>query len=139
MKIAEFEAVRKWSDVRGIGGENPDPQVQTQRMLQEAIEVHDAVTNNDREEIMDACGDTVVTLVNLCKLYDFTLEEALENAFGVIKYRKGITTPRGDFVRYGKLDEESRVWCDENQGSTGNEYFTDTFLESATPDNFKRD
>ncbi len=132
----QFQAVRQWSDIRDIGGAHPDPQVQTQRMLQEAIEVHDAVTNNDREEIMDACGDTVVTLVNLCKLYDFTLEEALEAAFSVIKYRKGITTPRGDFIRYGKLSNEDKEWCDVSQGSPGEEYFTETALESLTPPDF---
>jgi len=137
--IKQFEEVRQWSDIRGIGGENPDPQVQTQRMLQEAIEIHDAVTNDDREEIMDACGDTIVTIINLCKMYDFTAEECLESAFSVIKYRKGITTPRGDFKRYAKLNDEEKKWCDINQGNVGDQYFLPESLNDLSPEDFKKE
>ena len=137
--MKEFEDVRNWSAIRGIGsGENPDPQVQTQRMLQEAIEIHDAVTNNDRAEIMDSCGDTIVTIINLCKLYDFTAEECLASAFGVIKLRKGVTTERGDFVRYGKLNDEDKLICDTQQGNAGNEYFLEEALETLNPVNFRK-
>jgi uncharacterized protein YabN with tetrapyrrole methylase and pyrophosphatase domain len=134
--IKEFEEVRNWSSQRGIGGK--DPQVQLQRVLQEVTEIHDGICNEDNEEIMDAIGDSIVTLINLAKLYNFTAEEALESAFGVIKYRKGITTPRGDFVRYGKLSDDDKKWCDIAQGNPGNEYFTEEALHSLNPSDFKQ-
>ena len=135
--IEEFEAVRQWSDIRGIGGAG-DKQVQLQRCFQEMVEIHDGICNNDNEEVKDAIGDTIVTLINLAKLFDFTAEEALGSAFGVIKYRKGITTPRGDFVRYGKLSNDDQRWCDINQGSVGDQYFNADALSTLNPDDFKK-
>ena len=134
--MKEFEEVRDWSGIRGIGG--ADAQVQYQRVMQEIVEIHDGMCNKDIDEIKDAIGDSIVTLINLAKLYDFTAEQALGSAFGVIKLRKGITTPRGDFIRYGKLSDEDKVWCDLNQGQIGNEYFDESFLSTATPENFKK-
>jgi uncharacterized protein YabN with tetrapyrrole methylase and pyrophosphatase domain len=136
--IEEFEKVRKWSDIRGIGGAK-DVQVQYQRVLQEVVEIHDGICNNDVEEIKDAIGDSIVTLINLAKHYDFTAEECLESAFGVIELRKGITTPRGDFVRYGKLSEEDKKWCDEHQGNPGNQYFSEDMLKTLKPEDFKKE
>lgn len=135
--VNEFEAVRNWSGIRGIGG--ADAQVQYQRVLQEVVEIHDAMCNNDEEEMRDAIGDSIVTLINLSKILGFTAEEALEGAFGVIELRKGITTTRGDFVRYGKLSEDGKIWCDENQGAPDEEYFDRANLDVFTPENFKRD
>ena len=133
-EIEAFKAVRRWSDIRGIGG--ADPQVQYQRVLQEIVEIHDGMCNMDHDEIKDAIGDSIVTLINLSKLYDFTADEALDSAFSVIKYRKGITTLRGDFVRYGKLSDDDKKWCDVAQGNPGNEYFTEEALETLSPPDF---
>ena len=63
----QFQEVREWSDKRGIGGQN-DAQVQLQRVFQEIIEIHDGICNNDLDEIQDAIGDSIVTLINLSKL-----------------------------------------------------------------------
>jgi len=135
--MKEFEDVRQWSDIRGIGKAG-DPQVQMQRVFQEIVEIHDGICNNDQEEIKDAIGDSIVTLINLAKLYNFTAQEALESAFGVIKYRKGITTDRGDFLRYMKLSQEDKAICDAKQGHEGGEYFLAGAENTLRPEDFTR-
>ena len=117
-----WQRVRQWASIRGINSVEPDTQYQ--RFLQEAVEIHDAMIKNDKHEFRDAIGDTIVTLINLANTQGFNAEECLEEAFRVIEHRKGITTDKGDFVRYGKLDGYMRSICDEKQGNPGSEYFT---------------
>ena len=135
--IDEFEKVRNWGTMRGVG-DKTDPQTQYQRFLQEGIEIHDALVKGDEEEFNDAVGDTIVTLVNLARTKGYRLEDGLAQAFNVIEKRKGITTPMGDFVRYGKLSPEDQKWCDEAQGNPGNEYFTDVALKALTKSDFQK-
>lgn len=119
--IKEFEEVRNWAKIRGVDGATTD--VQYQRFLQEAIEIHEAIINGDILAFRDAIGDTIVTLINLARTQDALAEECLEEAFSVIERRKGLTTENGDFVRYGKLSQEDRLICDEKQGNIGSEYW----------------
>lgn len=119
--IKEFEDVRNWAKIRGVDDATTD--VQYQRFLQEAIEIHEAIINGDILAFRDAIGDTIVTLVNLAHTQDALAEECLQEAFSVIERRKGLTTENGDFVRYGKLSQEDRLICDEQQGNIGDEYW----------------
>ena len=116
-----FERVRQWAEVRGINHVESDTQYQ--RFLQEAVEIHDAMIKNDKIEFIDAIGDTMVTLINLANTKGFRAEDCLESAFKVIEFRKGVTTKKGDFVRYGKLDSYLQDICDMRQGNPGSEYF----------------
>ena len=142
--IKEFEAIRQWKSIRGIGGIGEVSEherfknavSQYNRFLQEGNEILDALVLDDMHEFKDALGDTIVTLVNLAKIMDVDLEIGLGQAFDVIELRKGITTPVGDFVRYGKLSNENKIWCDDNQGNPGNEYFDKSALDTLTPQNF---
>jgi hypothetical protein len=141
--IKEFQQVREWKSKRGIGGNEDTPmnerlQSQFQRVIQEVIEIHEAVVLNDHEEFVDAIGDTIVTLINIADIKGELAEDCLAKAFGVIKLRKGITRESGDFVRYGKLDDEGKKWCDENQGNPGNQYFKEEDIDKLTSENFKR-
>jgi len=130
-----WERVREWGKLRGIN--SVEDQVQYQRFLQEAVEIHDAMINNDDKEFIDAIGDTIVTLINLANTKGLLAEDCLEAAFSIIEFRKGITTPRGDFVRYGKLDPMFKIICDKQQGNPDNEYYLpDADLK---PEHFKRD
>ena len=129
--IKQFNDVRKWAAIRGIN--KVEPQVQYQRFLQEAVEIHDAMINKDEDEFMDAIGDTIVTLINLANTKGYKAEDCLYKAFRVIEKRKGFTTKRGDFVRWGKLDNYSKNLCDIRQGNPGNEYYTD----EPTKENFQ--
>jgi len=117
-----WQRVRDWGKTRGIDTVEPDTQYQ--RFLQEAVEIHDAMIKNDMHEFEDAIGDTIVTLINLAKTKGLNAEDCLEKAFKVIEFRKGITTDKGDFIRYAKLDGYMRSVCDEKQGNPGEEYFS---------------
>jgi len=131
--ITEFNEVRNWGKIRGIEG--AEPQVQFQRFLQEATEIHEALVNNDDYEFRDAIGDTIVTLIMLAGTKEYNAEDCLAEAFNVIKYRKGLNKD-GSFVRYGKLSEEEQKLCDEKQGAEGSEYFFSYDLNNLSPENF---
>lgn len=134
--IKEFSDVRTWGKIRGVDG--ADFQTQYQRCLQEVVEIHDAYNKNDQEEVKDAIGDTIVTLINLAKTIDENAEDCLAQAFDVIKLRKGITTPNGDFVRYAKLSPEDQALCDEKQGNAGSQYFKEEDIDSLSVENFSK-
>lgn len=130
----EFEAVRNWGAKRGLG--EAEFQSQYQRTLQEIVEIHEAFIDNDFEEVSDAIGDSIVTLINLAKTVNMNSEDCLEGAFGVIELRKGLTK-KGSFVRYGKLSEEDKIICDQKQGNPGEQYYLREEGENFTPDNFR--
>lgn len=129
-----WDRVRNWGKIRGIDGVNPDTQYQ--RFLQEAVEIHDAMIKGDKVEFQDAIGDTIVTLINLAATEGYKAEDCLEGAFKIIEKRKGLTTDKGDFVRYAKLSIDDRLICDEQQGNPSCEYFEDHFELTVT--SFKR-
>lgn len=133
--MKEFEAVRQWGAIRGIGGASF--QRQYQRVLQEVVEIHDAYNNEDMEEVSDAIGDTIVTLINLAKTVNMNAEDCLKGAFDVIELRKGLNKD-GDFIRYGKLNDNDKLICDAQQGSPGDQYFARDALTTLQPQNFKK-
>jgi hypothetical protein len=49
-------------------------------------------------EIKDGIGDTVVTLIGVCEMYGFTLEDCLQQAYDVISKRSGKMV-NGKFVK----------------------------------------
>ncbi len=122
-----WSKVRLWGSIRGI--DKVKPQVQYQRFLQEAVEIHDALINDDTTEFIDAIGDTIVTLINLANTKGHNAEDCLATAFNVIEKRKGLTTGTGDFKRYGKLDTYSKAVCDDQQGNSGSEFFVRSNLQ----------
>jgi NTP pyrophosphatase (non-canonical NTP hydrolase) len=130
----QFESVRQWGAIRGIDGATF--QRQYQRVLQEVVEIHDAMNNEDMAEVSDAIGDTIVTLINLAKTVGMNAEDCLQGAFETIELRKGLNK-NGDFVRYAKLPEADKSICDEKQGNPGNQYFISEMLETLKPENFK--
>ena len=120
--IKEFDEVRQWAKIRDVDRLN-SPEVNYQRFLQEAVEIHSAMINYDEEEFRDAIGDTIVTLINLADSMGHYAEDCLEDAFSVIKYRKGLTINGKGFVRYAKLTENDKMICDKWQGNAGSEYY----------------
>jgi NTP pyrophosphatase (non-canonical NTP hydrolase) len=133
--IKQFEDVRQWGAIRGIG--SASFQRQYQRVLQEVVEIHDAYNNDDLDEVSDAIGDTIVTLINLAKTVNMNAEDCLAGAFNVIELRKGLNKD-GDFVRYGKLDAADKAICDKQQGNPGDQYFERYALNTLVPANFKK-
>jgi NTP pyrophosphatase (non-canonical NTP hydrolase) len=49
-------------------------------------------------EIKDGIGDTIVTLIGVCEMYGFTLEDCLQQAYDVISKRSGKMVD-GKFVK----------------------------------------
>ena len=109
--------VVKWFHAKGII-ENSHPLKQLEKTQEELTETRDAAVKlkflgeivelqsgdgvdeclDLLEEIKDGIGDTVVTLIGVCEMYGFTLEECLQQAYDVISKRTGVIVD-GKFVK----------------------------------------
>lgn len=110
--------VRQWFHGKGII-ENSNPLKQLEKTQEELTETRDAtikleyatelhsineisLTENEVNDMLDAIkdgiGDTVVTLIGVCEMYGFTLEECLQQAYDVISKRTG-RMENGIFVK----------------------------------------
>ena len=96
-KVAEIEKetldelttqIEAWGFHKGI---LPEPQAikQFDKTMEEVNELQDAIITNDREEVKDAIGDIVVTLIMQTKAWDLTLVECVQQAYNVISKRTG--------------------------------------------------
>jgi NTP pyrophosphatase (non-canonical NTP hydrolase) len=98
MKYNELEAlVIAWAEQKGIF-EKGNPGAQCDKTLEEVYELHDAIKNNDRDEIIDALGDILVTIIIQAEMQGLSLEECLLSAYNVISKRKGQMI-NGQFVK----------------------------------------
>jgi hypothetical protein len=96
---AELEMkVLQWSEQRKIVP-NSTPLAQTRKALEEIQELYDALVLDDRNEAIDAVGDTMVCLINVCALMDVNLTDCLEAAYHQIKDRRGYMNAEGIFVK----------------------------------------
>jgi len=93
----EMEVVR-WGEARGIV-QNSTPAAQAKKTLEELDELYTAIRNNDRDEMIDAYGDILVTLIMGCACADLDLVDCLGHAYEQIKDRKGYLGPDGIFVK----------------------------------------
>lgn len=101
--------VRQWFHDKGIS-ENSNPLKQIEKTIEEIIETRDAAVKLDwltndhniiatgsyssivmhlTHELKDGIGDTLVTLIGVCEMYEFSLEECLQQAYDVISKRSG--------------------------------------------------
>ena len=83
-----FDLIRAWANERGLYDKG-DPKTQTLKLMEEAGEICRAVLKNDHEQVVDGIGDCVVVLTNLAELQGTTIEECIDTAYEVIKYRTG--------------------------------------------------
>jgi len=98
MKYRELEAlVISWAEQKGIF-EKGNPGAQCDKTLEEVVELHEAIYKNDREEIIDALGDILVTIIIQAEMQGLSLEECLQSAYNVISKRKG-SMINGQFVK----------------------------------------
>jgi NTP pyrophosphatase (non-canonical NTP hydrolase) len=99
MSYADIEMkVIQWGEARGIV-QNSTPYAQALKTQEELLELFTAISNNDREEIKDAYGDILVTLVMGCACADLDLVTCFEGAYQEIKNRKGFLNKEGIFVK----------------------------------------
>lgn len=113
-----IEKTRQWFYDKGIIA-NSNPLKQLNKSQEELTETRDAAvklayanelyiihgmyfTENQVDdlihELKDGIGDTVVTLIGVCEMYGFSLEECLQMAYDTISKRKG-TMIDGVFVK----------------------------------------
>lgn len=99
MSYANVEMkVIQWGEARGII-QNSTPAAQAKKTLEELDELYAAIAKGDREEMKDAYGDILVTLVMGCACADLDLVECFKGAYEEIKDRKGFLTKEGIFVK----------------------------------------
>jgi NTP pyrophosphatase (non-canonical NTP hydrolase) len=97
--FAEVELdVIRWSEARKIIP-NSTPLAQSIKAVEEINELVDALRDNNKFEAIDAVGDTVVCLINVCALMDVNLVDCLEAAYNQIKDRRGYMNAEGIFVK----------------------------------------
>lgn len=99
MSYAEIEMkVIQWSEARKIIP-NSTAFAQSMKAVEEINELVDALRDNNKLEAVDAIGDTVVCLINVCALLDVNLTDCLAHAYEEIKDRKGLMNAEGIFVK----------------------------------------
>jgi NTP pyrophosphatase (non-canonical NTP hydrolase) len=95
--MIEMNVIR-WGEERKIV-QHSNPRAQAIKTLEEVGELMQAITDNDREAMIDAYGDILVTLVMGCATADLDLVKCFAHAFEQIKDRKGFLSPEGIFVK----------------------------------------
>lgn len=99
MSYQEYEIkVIQWAEKRKII-QNSTPLAQSIKAVEEINELVDALRDDNRELAIDAVGDTVVCLINVCALLDVNLTDCLAAAYEQIKDRKGHMNEEGIFVK----------------------------------------
>jgi len=78
---------------------NGVPITQAIKTLEECHELLEAINTNNTDEIIDAIGDIVVTLVMQCELQGLDLFSCVSSAYNEIKDRKGHLNKVGDFIK----------------------------------------
>jgi NTP pyrophosphatase (non-canonical NTP hydrolase) len=95
--MIEMDVIR-WGEDRKIV-QHSNPRAQAIKTLEEVGELMQAIANNDREAMIDAYGDILVTLVMGCATADLDLVKCFEHAYEQIKDRKGYLSAEGIFVK----------------------------------------
>jgi NTP pyrophosphatase (non-canonical NTP hydrolase) len=94
---AEIKVVQ-WGEARGIV-QNSTPYAQALKTKEELEELFEAISKGNREEMADAYGDILVTLVMGCACADLDLVTCFKGAYNEIKDRKGFLNKDGIFVK----------------------------------------
>jgi len=91
-----IENVREWGKDKNL--DKADPCKQLCKSVEEIGEIAAALSRNKQEDLIDAIGDTTVTLIILAMQCGLKFENCLDSAYQVIKDRKGVTK-NGVFVK----------------------------------------
>jgi NTP pyrophosphatase (non-canonical NTP hydrolase) len=98
MDYNQLEAlVIEWAENKGIL-QKATPARQADKTLEEVEELRAAIADNNREEISDALGDILVTIIIQAKMQNMSLVECLEGAYNIIAKRTGKMV-NGQFVK----------------------------------------
>lgn len=98
MDYNQLEAlVIEWAENKGIL-EKATTAAQANKTMEECQELIDAIQDDNRDEISDALGDILVTIIIQAKMQNMSLVECLEGAYNVITKRTGKMV-NGQFVK----------------------------------------
>lgn len=98
MDYNQLEAlVIEWAENKGILSK-ATTLAQANKTMEECEELVVAVKENDRDEIADALGDILVTIIIQAKMQNMSLIECLEGAYNIIAKRTGKMV-NGQFVK----------------------------------------
>jgi NTP pyrophosphatase (non-canonical NTP hydrolase) len=98
MDYNQLEAlVIEWAENKGIL-EKATTAAQANKTMEECQELIDAIQDDNRDEIADALGDILVTIIIQAKMQNMSLVECLEGAYNVIAKRTGKMV-NGQFVK----------------------------------------
>jgi len=92
------DLIRGWSHDRGIIA-NGKVLAQISKHFEESTEILDAYSKQDEEAMIDAIGDTFVTLCNIALTSGLDINECVDKAWNEIKDRKGYLREDGVFVK----------------------------------------
>jgi|TARA_E500000178_G_scaffold351031_1_gene411212 NTP pyrophosphatase (non-canonical NTP hydrolase) len=95
--IDVFNNIRKWAEERGLY-EKGDTKTQLIKLYEESGELSQALLKNNKEDIIDAIGDSVVVLTNLAHLVGTDIETCIQFAYDEISSRTGKMI-NGTFVK----------------------------------------
>ena len=101
--IIEMDVIR-WSEERGIIP-NSTSVAQYRKAQEEMHELHTALINRNRADIIDGLGDVLVCLINVAALENVDLTHCLKSAYDEIKDRKGHMNAGGIFVKEPQLPD----------------------------------
>lgn len=77
-----------WAREKGIL-DKATPMAQGLKTLEEVTEMLNAIRTDDRDELIDAIGDVIVTVIIQSELNGLKTSECLQSAYDVISKRKG--------------------------------------------------
>jgi len=97
-----IELVEVWSMNKNLDAGEPSKQFL--KVTEEVGEVAAALARDNQEDLVDALGDTVVTLTILAQQCGLSIEECLNEAYNVIKNRNG-EMKNGVFVKEEDLEK----------------------------------
>lgn len=89
--------VIEWANEKGIL-DHGNYLTQCEKTLEEVEELREAILLGNREEVADALGDILVTIIIQAHMNDMSLVKCLEGAYEIISKRQGKMI-NGTFVK----------------------------------------
>lgn len=89
--------IEEWAEDKGIL-QSGTTMKQAEKTHEEVLELISAIDEDNREEVIDALGDVLVTLIIQAKMQKLDLLDCLQSAYDVISKRSG-TMKNGMFVK----------------------------------------
>lgn len=90
----------QWGEPKGLTSPRPmlNSWPQFEKVQEEVTEIARSIVNNDKDELIDAIGDTFVTITLLAEQNGLDIAECIAAAYNEIKNRTG-RTENGKFIK----------------------------------------